>query len=90
LLGSAARTAGRTAVIAGTATAVAGSVAQKQQAKAVAAQASPDTPPAPPAPAAAGVSDDTLAKLKALGELKDSGVLTEEEFSVEKAKLLGG
>ena len=36
-----------------------------------------------------GGGDDTLGKLKELGELRDSGVLTEEEFAAQKAKLLG-
>ena len=32
---------------------------------------------------------DTLQQLKTLGELKDQGVLTEEEFAAQKAKILG-
>jgi hypothetical protein len=76
----------RTAVISGTATAVSGRVQRRQQARwaqqeqgyAPAAQAAP--------PPAAG--EDPIAKLKELGELRDSGVLTEEEFAAQKAKLL--
>jgi membrane protease subunit (stomatin/prohibitin family) len=42
------------------------------------------------APAAAGgISDDTINQLKQLGELKDQGVLTEDEFEAQKQKLLG-
>ena len=43
-----------------------------------------------PAPSAAGGGDDQLAKLKQLGELKASGVLTEAEFEAQKAKILNG
>jgi outer membrane murein-binding lipoprotein Lpp len=51
-------------------------------------------PPAPPAyeapvsPAPAPAQPDRIAQLKALGELKATGVLTEEEFQAEKAKIL--
>ena len=34
--------------------------------------------------------DDKIAKIKELGELKDAGLLTEDEFAAEKAKLLAG
>jgi len=46
---------------------------------------------APPAaaPAAGGMSDDTIEQLKQLGQLHEQGVLTDEEFAVQKAKLLG-
>jgi putative oligomerization/nucleic acid binding protein len=45
---------------------------------------------AAPAPAASGgLSDDTINQLKQLGELKDQGVLTEDEFEAQKQKLLG-
>jgi Short C-terminal domain len=45
---------------------------------------------AAPAPAASGgLSDDTINQLKQLGELKQQGVLTEEEFEAQKQKLLG-
>ena len=47
--------------------------------------------PAPPPPApASGMSDDSIARLKQLAELRDQGVLTEEEFNAEKQKVLGG
>jgi hypothetical protein len=93
----------RTAVVAGTATAVAGGVSRHQQEKAQEAamaqayeaeQAAPPPPPPPPpaapaAPAAGGISDDVVAQLQKLGELRDAGILTEEEFSAKKAQLLG-
>jgi hypothetical protein len=46
-------------------------------------------PPAPPAPASpAGMSSDVISQLKQLAELRDQGILTEEEFAAQKAKLL--
>jgi Short C-terminal domain len=42
------------------------------------------------APPAAGVGPDTIEQLKQLAGLRDSGVLTAEEFDREKQKLLGG
>ncbi len=42
-----------------------------------------------PAAPAAPDSADTLAQLKLLGELHDKGVLTDEEFTREKNRLLG-
>lgn len=82
----------RTAVVAGTATAVSGRVSRRQSARWAAQeappppQAAPAPPPAaPPAPAAAS----TIDQLKELGELKSQGVITEEEFAAQKANLLG-
>ena len=43
---------------------------------------------APAAPAAGGISDATIDQLKKLGELKDQGVLTQDEFDQQKQKLL--
>lgn len=85
------RTVGRTAVIAGTATAVSGRVNRRQQQKyadqeAQAQQAAP--PPAASAEPPAADSDELINKLKELASLKDQGVLTEEEFSAQKAKIL--
>ena len=59
------------------------------------AQPPPAPPPAPaaappPAPAAASSSTDRIAQLKELGELRDSGVLTEDEFQQEKQRILSG
>ena len=51
-------------------------------------QAQQAQPAAAPAPAG-GMSDDTINQLKQLGELKDQGVLTEDEFQAQKQKLLG-
>jgi hypothetical protein len=85
------RTVGRTAVIAGTATVVAGGVNRHQQQKAAQQQAAAQ--PAAAAPAAAPVqapadADDPIAKLKELAGLKDQGILTEAEFNDQKAKIL--
>lgn len=90
----------RTAVVAGTATAVSGRVQRRQAEKfadrdaqimsdrqqAYEQQAAP--PPQAPA-AAAPPAADTIEQLKALAELKAQGVLTEEEFAAQKAKILG-
>ena len=90
------RTVARTAVVAGTATAVSGRVARRQsnrwsdQQDAAAYQAEQQTAaPAAPPPAAAPATEDTLGQLKELGELKEAGVLTEAEFEAQKAKILG-
>jgi hypothetical protein len=84
-------TMARTAVIAGTATAVAGGVRTRQGQKA-AEQQQAAAPPPPPAPAAApaAVGDvDITGELQKLVEMKNSGLLTDEEFAAAKAKLLG-
>jgi hypothetical protein len=83
----------RTAVRAGTATAVSNRVSRRQ-ARRWAEQGQPvgtytQAPQEEPPPPQAASGDDTIAKLKELGELRDSGVLTEEEFAAQKAKLLG-
>ncbi|MFZ0250218.1 MAG: SHOCT domain-containing protein [Acidimicrobiales bacterium] len=84
------RTVGRTAVIAGTATAVAGGVSRHQQQKAAAQQnaAAQQAAPAPEPVAAAPDSDDLINKLKELASLKDQGILTDAEFDAQKAKIL--
>ena len=46
--------------------------------------------PPPAAPAAGGMSPGAIDELKQLGELHDNGVLTDEEFAAQKAKILGG
>lgn len=86
----------RTAVVAGTATAVSNRVSRRQanrwtdQAEAQAYEQQ-EADPAYAAPAApAGHTEDKLAELKQLGELRDSGVLTEAEFEVQKEKILQG
>ena len=77
----------RTAVVAGTATTVSNRVNRRQQARWAQQEAQQgrydEAPPQAAAPAA-----DPIAQLKELGELRDKGVLTEEEFSAQKAKLL--
>jgi hypothetical protein len=91
----------RTAVVAGTATAVSGRVSRRQQGRwaakeeAAAAEAPPAPAPAPEPqyqeePPAASSTDDKLAQLKQLGELRDAGVLTEAEFEGQKGKILYG
>jgi hypothetical protein len=87
----------RTAVIAGTATAVSNRVSRRQanrwaqqdqsayeqqQVYAQPAYAQPAAPPPPP-------QDDVTARLTQLGQLHAQGVLTDEEFAAAKAKLLG-
>ena len=87
----------RTAVVAGTASAVNGRVQRRQaerfaerdaQIYADRQQAYANTQ-APAAPQAAPATD-RIEQLKQLGELKASGVLTEEEFAAEKARIMGG
>ena len=77
----------RTAVIAGTATAVSNRVSRRQ-AERWAAQDEQYYEPAPPQ--AAPAQPDPIEQLKKLGELKASGVLTEAEFEAQKAKILAG
>jgi hypothetical protein len=93
-------TMARTAVVAGTASAVAGGVSRRQQAhaqqaadaeafrrqQAMAAQ----PPPAAPQPAVAqpAAPADLVTQLKGLAALREQGVLTEEEFAAQKARIL--
>ena len=46
-------------------------------------------PPAPPAPAAAAPAEDATSELERLASLHDSGVLSDDEFTAAKAKILG-
>jgi hypothetical protein len=84
----------RTAVVAGTATAVSNRVSRRQatrwqqQGGGYEDQAY-DAPPPAPAPAAAAPAADPIAQLKELAELKQQGILTDEEFAAQKAKILG-
>ena len=99
----------RTAVVAGTASAVSGRVqrrqatkfaekdaatAAKQQEAYDAQMAQQQQPvyeqPAPPPAAAGGISNEAIQQLKELAALKEQGILTEQEFGVQKAKILGG
>jgi hypothetical protein len=87
--------AARTAVVAGTATAVSGRVARRQQSKyaeqdaayvsQVAYQEQPAAAPQQAAPAEA----DYMAELEQLAQLRDQGVLTPEEFEAKKKQILG-
>jgi hemolysin activation/secretion protein len=61
---------------------------QQQQAQAQPMQAAPAAPVAPAAPAAAPPKD-VSAELQKLADLHKSGVLTDEEFTAAKKKLLG-
>ena len=92
----------RTAVVAGTATAVSNRVSRRQ-ANRWSAQQEPAPPPpqqqyqeppppayAPPPPPPADDGPDMLDQLQKLGELRDAGVLTEAEFAAQKAKILAG
>jgi hypothetical protein len=63
--------------------------AQPQYAQPQYAQPQYAPPPPAPAPAAAPTGDALIAQLRQLGELHDQGILTDEEFAVQKAKLLG-
>jgi hypothetical protein len=84
----------RTAVIAGTATSVSNRVSRRQgqrwaeQEEQAAAQAQAAPAQMAPAPAQGG-GGSTIDQLKELGELKAQGILTEEEFAAQKAKILG-
>lgn len=88
----------RTAVVAGTATAVSNRVSRRQGARWAQQEAPPQAPQyayaappqeyAPPPPPPADSGPDRLEELKKLGELKAAGVLTEEEFAREKARIL--
>ena len=84
--------AARTAVVAGTATAVAGRVARRQQAKYADQDAQymqqQGAAMAQGADAATG-GDDPTAELQRLAQLHDQGVLTDEEFAAAKKKALG-
>jgi hypothetical protein len=92
----------RTAVVAGTATAVSNRVSRRQAGRwaqhdqaAYGQQqyeqqqyAEPQYAQPPAAPADASDPDDMIERLQKLGELRDSGVLTDEEFAAQKARIL--
>jgi hypothetical protein len=85
--------AARTAVVAGTATAVSGRVARRQDQK-YAAQDQQQYEQqqqqyAPPPEPAAAPEDDQATQLQNLAQLHTQGVLTDEEFAAAKAKILG-
>jgi len=88
----------RTAVVAGTATAVSGRV-QRRQAERFAERdaqiyrqqeaAYYDQAP-PPATPAAAPAPDPIQQLKDLAALRDQGILTEQEFAAQKSRILAG
>jgi hypothetical protein len=84
----------RTAVVAGTATAVSNKVSQAQHMRyaqkedepyQVAAPAPVEVPNAPEA----GAEDDRIAALERLGRLREQGLLSDSELAAEKARILG-
>lgn len=90
----------RTAAVAGTATAVSNRVSRRQaerwsaQGEATPVESryaaqQPEQQAAAPPPQAAPSQASTIDQLKDLGELKQQGILTEEEFAAQKAKILG-
>ena len=92
----------RTAVVAGTATAVSNRVSRRQanrwssqqdqqyeQEQQQYAQQQQYAPPPPPAPAPAAPAPDPIEQLKDLAELKAQGILTDAEFAAQKARILG-
>lgn len=81
----------RTAVIAGTATSVSNRVSRRQANRWAQQDASayPQEQYAPPPPAPAAGGEDRVQQLKDLAALKEQGVLTEQEFAAEKARILG-
>ena len=85
----------RTAVVAGTATAVSNRVSRRQAERW--SQQEQGYPPQeqayaqpPPRQPAADDRDQQIAQLKELADLKAQGILTEEEFAAQKAEILGG
>jgi len=82
----------RTAAIAGTATAVSNRVSRRQANRWAEQEQYPpqqDQYAAPPPAAAAPAAADPFEDLKELAQLHDQGVLTDEEFAAQKAKILG-
>ncbi|WP_333741778.1 SHOCT domain-containing protein [Streptomyces sp. IBSBF 2806] len=88
----------RTAVVAGTATAVSNRVSRRQQGRWAAQEGYREPPPQPyeqqpaapqTAPQQADDLGDRIEHLRQLGELKEQGVLTESEFAEQKRRLLG-
>jgi hypothetical protein len=86
----------RTAATVSVATSVHGRVRQRQNAQwAAANQSAPQQPATPqpvpgvqPAPAVEAAPDDLFDQLRQLGELRDSGILSEDEFTTQKARIL--
>jgi membrane protease subunit (stomatin/prohibitin family) len=83
------RMAARTAVVAGTATAVSGRVQRRQAAKYDAQEQQQYAQEPQYAQEAPAPEDDSTAQLQKLAALHTQGVLTDEEFAAAKAKILG-
>jgi len=84
---------GRTAVVAGTATAVSNRVSRRQSNRwADQEQATYQGPASEPVPAAAAAApaEDRVSQLEKLAQLKSQGVLSDDEFASEKARILAG
>jgi hypothetical protein len=83
----------RTAAVVGTATAVQGRVAHRQEQRFARQEQEAyqqQQPPPPPAPAApVGNPEDPVAQIERLAQLQQQGMLTAEEFVAMKAKILG-
>jgi hypothetical protein len=81
----------RTAVVAGTATAVSNRVSRRQATRwqQQGQEYVSEPPPPPPAAAPAAAEKDTITQLKELAELKREGILTDEEFAAQKSRILG-
>jgi hypothetical protein len=83
----------RVAVASGTATAVSNRVSRRQAnrwADQADQQYEQQAPPPPPPAEAAPPQPSTIDQLKDLAELKQQGILTEEEFAAQKAQILAG
>lgn len=80
----------RTAVVAGTATAVSNRVSRRQAGRwAQQEDLAPAAPTPPPAAAASDADDRRIAQLKDLGQLREQGLLTDQEFAEQKRRILG-
>jgi hypothetical protein len=79
----------RTAVIAGTATSVSNRVSRRQGERWSQQEQQQAPMQAESAPPPQAGQSSTIDQLKELGELKAQGILTEEEFAAQKAKILG-
>lgn len=78
----------RTAVVAGTATAVSNRVSRRQGERWAGQEEPQQAPQQAPAAVAPETTQSTIDQLKELGELRAQGILTDEEFAAQKAKLL--
>ncbi len=79
----------RTAVVAGTATAVSNRVSRRQANRWAEQDAGAYEEQAPPPQPVAAAAPDPIEQLKELAALHEQGVLTDEEFAAQKAKVLG-